>query len=142
MAVLCYALSAASRRRQRTQQREPRAGDAGAAADIDGGSSDTLNADHDARLHKGATGGVYYDNNRSIRDNKAADGRDDVAGRERHVAPDCPDRPVRDRVGEGWYEWSRHETRWKEDTDKDPKRPTKRGRRIRAGEEVVRRMEE
>ena len=56
--------------------------------------------------------------------------------------PDCPDRPVRDRVGEGWYEWSRHETRWKEDTDKDPKRPTKRGRRIRAGEEVVRRMDE
>ena len=59
MAVLCYALSAASRRRQRTQQREPRAGDAGVAADIDGGSSDTLNADHDARLHKGATGGEY-----------------------------------------------------------------------------------
>ena len=74
MAVLCYALSAASRRRQRTQQREPRASDAGVAADIDGGSSDTLNADHDARLHKGATGGVYYDNNRSIRDNKAAGG--------------------------------------------------------------------
>ena len=110
--------------------------------DIDGGSSDTLNAEHDARLHKGATGGVYYDNNKSIRDNKAADGRDDVAGRERHVAPDCPDRPVRDRVGEGWYEWSRHEARWKEDTDKDPKRPTKRGSRIRAGEEVVRRMDE
>ena len=96
----------------------------------------------DAKSGKGATGGVNY-NNKSIQGKtKATSGSAETVDRERHVAPDCPDRPVRDRAGEGWYEWSRHEARWKEDTDKDPKRPTKRGRRIRASEETVRRMEE
>ena len=96
----------------------------------------------DAQSRKGATGGVNCNNKSTQGKAKITDRAEEVADRERRVAPDCPDRPVRDRVGEGWYEWSRHEARWKEDTDKDPKRPTKRGRRIRASEETVRRMEE
>ena len=141
MAVLCYALSVVPRRRQREQPRAPTEQGTAAAAAADGGTTDTP-MHSDAKSGKGATGGVNY-NNKSIQGKtKATGGSAEIVDRERHVAPDCPDRPVRDRAGEGWYEWSRHEARWKEDTDKDPKRPTKRGRRIRAGEETVRRMEE
>ena len=119
MAVLCWALAAGERRRERGRGASRKAaGSAGADAPKAQDMGDSVDVE-----------------DLTVGDASGEGGN----SRKRRSAADCPDRPERERKQEGWYEWRRHEVRWEErdGDDRVRRRPKYKGKAVRLGAGAV-----